>query len=312
MKKNKVVFMGTPDFAVPTLQMLIEQQYSIELVVTQPDRPKGRGNKHTMSAVKEVALKHNLHISQPDKIRGNEEFYNEISSINPEIIIVVAFGQILPKEILDLPILGCINIHGSLLPKYRGAAPIQWAIIDGEDETGVTIMYMNEGLDTGDMIYKKTIKIEHADTSATLFDKLSNVGATALQEALPMILDGGKDRVTQDDSIATLAPRINKELGHIDFTKPATAIYNLMRGLIPWPVAYFIYQDTPIKVFDSTVINHDSDKLAGTIVKVDKEGILVQCASGMLLITDIQVPNKKRMKVSEYIKGHQIDVGVII
>ncbi len=300
--------MGTPDFAVPTLQMLIDEKHEIELVVTQPDRPKGRGNKETMSPIKILALEHNLKISQPERIKNDPEFIEYLANINPDLIIVVAFGQILPKEILDIPALGCINVHGSLLPKYRGAAPIQWSVIDGEKETGVTIMYMDEGLDTGDMLYKKIMPIEESDTAGSIFDKMKIIGAQALKEAFPLIISGGKEREAQQNSLATIAPRINKALGAIDFSKSAQSIKNLINGLQPWPVAYFTYNEQVIKVFTADVVHETSEFSPGIIVRVDKNGLLVQTGSEMLLIKEIQVPNKKRMQVSEYIKGHTIEV----
>ncbi|OOB76912.1 MAG: methionyl-tRNA formyltransferase [Epulopiscium sp. Nuni2H_MBin003] len=308
----KIVFMGTPDFAVPTLEMLIEEGHKIELVVTQPDKPKGRGNKQSFSPIKEVAIKHNLPVGQPTKLRNNTEFLEIIKNIAPDLIVVVAFGQILPKEILELPPLGCINIHGSILPKYRGAAPIQWAVIDGEHKTGVTIMYMDEGLDTGDMLYKKEIEILEEDNSGTLFEKMSELGKEALKEALPAIISGGKQRIPQQHENATIAPRITKSLGKIDFNLPATVISNLIKGLYPWPIAFIEYKDMLIKIHKACVVEEDSEKRPGTIVKVDKDGIMVQTSDKMLLLTEIQVPNKKKIAVSEYIKGNVIEEGYVL
>ncbi|ONI44586.1 methionyl-tRNA formyltransferase [Candidatus Epulonipiscium fishelsonii] len=233
-----IVFMGTPDFAVPTLQMLINEKYNIQLVITQPDRPKGRGNTLTMSPVKELALKYNLEIRQPERIKQDEELYEYLKKLSPDLIVVVAFGQILPETILNIPKFGCINIHGSLLPRYRGAAPIQWSIINNEQIAGVTIMYMDKGMDTGDIIYKKEIPILPNETTSSLYSKMMYIGADALKEALPLIKAGGKEREEQNHSAATYAPMITKALGEIDWSKTADTIDCLVRGVENWPGAY--------------------------------------------------------------------------
>lgn len=307
-----IVFMGTPDFAVPTLQMLIDEGHEISLVVTQPDKPKGRGNKETMPRVKELALKYDLPVSQPVRVRTDEEFYKHIKALNPDLIIVVAFGQILPESILEIPRLGCINIHGSLLPKYRGAGPIQWSVINGEEVTGVTIMYMDKGMDTGDMLYKKEIPLDPKETSQTLHDKMMHVGAQALKEAMPLIISGGEGREKQNSDEATNAPMLSKALGEIDWNQSAKKIDCLIRGLNPWPAAYTYYEAQCIKVWDADVINEDSEYEVGTIIKVDKEGMTIQTGEGQLLIREIQAPNKKRMAVSEYTKGNKIIEGQIL
>lgn len=304
-----IVFMGTPEFAVPTLEMLIEEGHTINAVVTQPDRPKGRGNKEVMPPVKACALKHNLQVLQPERVRKDENFYEHIKNLNPDVIVVVAFGQILPVSILELPRLGCINVHGSLLPKYRGAAPIQWAVINGEPVSGVTIMYMDKGIDTGDMLYKKELVLAPDETSGTLYEKMMHIGAEALKEAMPMIISGGKEREKQDEALATYAPMLSKSLGEIDFSKSAKSIDSLIRGVNPWPMAYTYYAGQLMKVWKANVLGERSSGLLGEIVKVDKEGILVQTGEGQLLIEEIQMPNKKRMLVSEYIKGNTIKEG---
>lgn len=300
--------MGTPEFAVPTLQMLIDEGHTISAVVTQPDRPKGRGKKEMMSPVKELALKYDLEVLQPERIRGDETFYNHIKALNPDVIVVVAFGQILPVEILDLPPLGAINIHGSLLPKYRGAAPIQWSIINGDTVTGVTIMYMDKGMDTGDMIYKVEMPIEPCDTYQSLHDKMKVIGAEALKTAWPLI-EGGQGREKQEDEHATYASMIHKGLGEIDWSKPAQTIDCLVRGVNPWPGAYTYYEGQIFKIWDVACEVTHTEQAPGTILKVDKEGICVQTGDGLLVIREIQAPNKKRMPVSEYIKGHTIETG---
>lgn len=302
--------MGTPDFAVPALEMLIEQGHQISLVITQPDKPRGRGKKESVSPVKAAAQMHHLAIAQPERLRKNKEILELLKDIAPDLIVVVAFGQILPATILKIPTLGCVNIHGSLLPKYRGAAPIQWALINGETTTGVTIMYMDKGLDTGDMLYKKEISITPDDTAGTMFDKLKNLGALALKEALPLIENGGAQREKQNNSFSSAAPKIEKEMGKLNFNMSATEIENLIRGMSPSPSAYIEYKGEKIKVHAAKEApEFAATEDAGTILNVDKQGILVKTAKGLLLITEIQVPNKKRMLVSEYIKGNQIELG---
>ncbi len=308
----RVVFMGTPDFAVPTLQMLIEEGHTICAVVTQPDKPKGRGKKETMPPVKELALHYNLPILQPQRIRGDKDFETHIQSLNPDIIVVVAFGQILPESILHIPKYGCINIHGSLLPKYRGAAPIQWSIINGEKVTGVTIMYMDKGMDTGDMLLKRELLITPEDTYETLHNKMKELGPQALLEAMPLILAGGPSREKQEEAASTYAPMIQKSLGAIDWSKPSTTLDCLIRGLNPWPVCYTSYKGETMKIWQAKVLEDTNIKEPGTILSVDKNGIQVQTGRGSLLIQEIQMPNKRRMPVSEYIKGNMISEGEIL
>lgn len=303
--------MGTPDFAVPTLEMLIKEGHNIQAVVTQPDKAKGRGKKICMSPVKEVALANNLPILQPERIRGDEAFLSHIQSLNPDVIIVVAFGQILPETVLQVPKYGCINIHGSLLPKYRGAAPIQWAILNEEHTTGVTIMYMDKGMDTGDMIYKKEIPIDDKDTYETLQNKMRYVGADALKNAFPIILSGNV-REKQDNTQATYAPMIEKCLGNIDWTSTTHEIDAKIRGLNPWPGGYTYYQDEVMKIWKAEPCIVYTEDQPGTILEVTHEGILVKTQDSGLLIQEIQMPNKKRLAVSEYIKGNKIKTGVIL
>lgn len=307
-----VIFMGTPDFAVPTLQMLIDEGHKISAVVTQPDRPKGRGNKVLMPPVKELALAHDLEVLQPERVKGNEEFLMHIKALNPDVIVVVAYGQILPVSVLEVPKLGCINIHGSLLPKYRGAAPIQWSVLNGEAVTGVTIMYMDKGMDTGDMLYKKEMVLAEDETYVSLHDKMKDVGADALKEAWPLIISGGKDREKQNDEEATYAPMIQKALGEIQWGKPNHEIDALVRGLNPWPVAYTYYDGQMMKVWKVSKEIGQTEYAPGTILEVDKLGIHVQTGNGILIIEEIQAPNKKRMPVSEYIKGNSLETGKLL
>lgn len=309
----KVVFMGTPDFAVPCLQKLIDEKYYIAAVVTQPDRPKGRGKKMVAPPVKELAEKYNIPVFQPEKVR-NPEFIEVLRSIAPDLIVVIAFGQILPKEILDIPTYGCINVHGSLLPKYRGAAPIQWAIINGEKITGVTTMFMDEGMDTGDMILKKEIFIEPEYTAGDLHNIMAPVGAELLKETLNELIRGNIKREKQDENEATYAPMLKKENGLIDWSQPSYKIVNLIRGLSPWPSAYTFYKDQMIKIWKAEVYDKIYEFNAiGEIVEVIKnKGLIVKTGDSSLLITEIQAPNGKRMTVEEYLRGHDIEQNIIL
>ncbi|EJA6664488.1 TPA: methionyl-tRNA formyltransferase [Clostridioides difficile] len=307
----KIVFMGTPDIAVPCLQKIIDEKYEILGVVTQPDKPKGRGKKLGMSPVKELAIENNIPVYQPVKAR-DKEFIDKIKSLNPDVIVVVAFGQILPKEILEIPKLGCINVHVSLLPKYRGAAPINWVIINGEEKTGVTTMYMDEGLDTGDMILKTEVNLDENITAGELHDKMMNIGAETLKETLRLIEEGNVPREVQNHEEFSYAPIMNKSLGNIDFSKSAREIHNLVRGVNPWPSAYTTYNDVIMKVWKTKVLDEKSTKDVGTIIDVSKDGIKVSTIDNVLLIEEIQMPNKKRMLVGEYIKGNTIETGLVL
>ena len=307
-----VIFMGTPDFAVPTLEMLISEGHEISAVVTQPDKPKGRGKKSSMPPIKEVALKYDLPVLQPERIKGDQDFHEHIQSLNPDVIVVVAFGQILPESILNIPKYGCINIHGSLLPKYRGAAPIQWAILNEEPKTCVTIMYMDKGMDTGDMLLKKEIIIDGADTYETLHDKMKWIGSEALKEAWPLIIAGGEGREKQDNESATYAPLIQKNMGEINWQERTSHIDAKIRGLNPWPGGYTYYKGEVVKIWKALPSKDAHTAEPGTILEVSKEGLVVKTLDGSLLIQEIQMPNKKRMPVSEYIKGNTLEVGTLL
>ncbi|HBG5345217.1 TPA: methionyl-tRNA formyltransferase [Clostridioides difficile] len=307
----KIVFMGTPDIAVPCLQKIIDEKYEILGVVTQPDKPKGRGKKLGMSPVKELAIENNIPVYQPVRAR-DKEFIDTIKSLNPDVIVVVAFGQILPKGILEIPKLGCINVHVSLLPKYRGAAPINWVIINGEEKTGVTTMYMDEGLDTGDMILKTEVNLDENITAGELHDKMMNIGAETLKETLRLIEEGNAPREVQNHEEFSYAPIMNKSLGNIDFSKSAREIHNLVRGVNPWPSAYTTYNGVTMKVWKTKVLDEKSTKGAGTIIDVSKDGIKVSTIDNVLLIEEIQMPNKKRILVGEYIKGNTIEAGLVL
>ncbi len=307
----KIVFMGTPDIAVGCLQKIIDEKHDILGVVTQPDKPVGRGKKMGMPPVKELALKYDIPVYQPIKAR-DEEFVQILKDLNPDLIVVVAFGQILPKAILDIPKFGCVNVHVSLLPKYRGAAPINWVIINGEDKTGVTTMYMDEGLDTGDMILTSEFDLNDEITAGELHDIMKEEGAKVLKETIDLIAKGEAPRIPQNHEEFTYAPMMNKTLGHIDFSKPAKEIHNLVRGVNPWPSAYTTYKDQTMKVWKTKVLDETSEKKAGTILKVDKEGIRVSTNDNVLLIKEIQMPGKKRVLVEEYIKGNSIEINEIL
>lgn len=306
-----IVFMGTPDFAVPTLEMLINEGYHIKAVVTQPDRPKGRGNKLAAPPVKELALKHEIPVLQPEKIRADKEFIKHMEALAPDLIVVVAFGQILPKSILDIPPLGCINIHGSLLPKYRGSSPIQRAVLNDDEMTGVTIMYMDVGMDTGDMISKTTMMLLPDETAGSLHDRMMHVGPEALRVALPGIIDGTVVAEKQNEEEATYAPMLDKQMGLIDWEQDARTIDCLIRGLTPWPTAYTYFDSKLLKIWKVKPFDYTGSKnKPGEIVEViPEEGIVVKTKDGALLIEEIQAQGKRRMKTSDYIRGHEVNVG---
>lgn len=264
-----------------------------------------------MPPVKELALKYDIPVYQPIKAR-DEEFVATLKELNPDIIVVVAFGQILPKSILDIPKFGCINVHVSLLPKYRGAAPINWVIINGEEKTGVTTMYMDEGLDTGDMILTEEFDLDYEITAGELHDKMKDRGADVLIETLKQIEKGTAPRIHQNHEEFTYAPMMNKALGEINWSKSAREIHNLVRGVNPWPSAYTTYEGSTMKVWKTEVLNETSDKEPGTILKVDKDGIRISTKDNVVLVKEIQMPGKKRVLVSEYIKGNNINTNTIL
>ena len=301
--------MGTPEFAVPTL-LELSKGHEITAVVTQPDRKAGRGKALQMPPVKEVALKLNIPVYQPERIK-NAEFANILSNIEADIFVVVAYGQILSQKILDMKKFGAVNIHASLLPKYRGPAPINFAVINGDKKTGITIMQMDLGLDTGDIILKEEIDIEDNDTSETLYKNLSGLGATTLIKALEKIETGVLEREKQDESLASYAPLLTKEMGKIDFSKPSDEIINLIRGLTPWPSAYFDMCGNTFKVFKAEKSEKDYTGVFGEIVEVSSDGIYVKTGDCCIIIKEIQPPNKKRMSVSDFLRGNSVDVGNI-
>ncbi|WP_314494910.1 methionyl-tRNA formyltransferase [uncultured Peptostreptococcus sp.] len=307
----RIVFMGTPEIAVPSLERLISDGHDLCAVVTQPDRPKGRGKKLAFSPVKEAAMRHELEILQPEKA-SQPDFLDRLRELNPDLIVVIAFGQILRKEVLDLPKYGCVNVHVSLLPKYRGAAPINWAIINGEEKTGVTTMFMDEGLDTGDIIKTREFRLDDEINAGQLHDIMMEEGADVLSQTVKAIEDGTAERIRQNDDESTYAPMMDRNLGHIDFKKSAVSIHNLVRGTVPWPGAWCESPYGKIKIWKTRIGQGQTDREPGTIVSVGKQGIEVACGMGMLLIEEIQMPNKKRMHVSEYIKGNTIEIGKVL
>lgn len=305
-----IVFMGTPDFAVPSLSKLIEK-YGVTAVLTQPDKPKGRGKKLAYSAVKEEAVKHEIPVYQPIKLRENAELIQKLKDLKPDFIIVVAFGQILPKEVLDIPKYGCINLHGSLLPMYRGAAPIQWAVIKGEKVSGNTTMLMDVGLDTGDMLLKDEVEITDNMTAGELFDILKVRGADLLLQSIDGIVNGRITPEKQGDETFYAKP-LDKNIADIDWNKSSIEIHNLVRGLNPWPIAYTNYNDERMKIFETEVLKEDTSKEPGAIIDVSKNGVKVACKEGVLLIKKVQFPNGKPLTIEQYINGHEISKNIIL
>lgn len=299
----RIIFMGTPDFASPTLEALLKSKHEVVSVYCQPDKPKGRGHKMQSPPVKELASEMNIPVCQPNKLR-NEETYEEIRNLNPDVIVVVAYGKILPKEILDIPRYGCINVHASLLPKYRGAAPIQWAVINGEKTTGVTTMYMGEGLDTGDMLMKEETEILENETAGELFDRLKYIGADLLIETLDKLESNSLNPEKQDDSKATLAPMLTKDDGKINWNNSAESIKNLIYGTNPWPSAFAFLGEDKMKIHEATVVNETGD--VGEIKVIDKE-LVVCCKEKALRLDIVQPMNSKRMDGKSYLLGHDIE-----
>ncbi|WP_202079905.1 methionyl-tRNA formyltransferase [Caldalkalibacillus salinus] len=300
----KIVFMGTPDFAVPSLEALIDSEYDIVGVVTQPDRPKGRKKVLTPPPVKETALAHGLPVLQPQKLKGSDEL-KKLQSWAPDLIVTAAFGQLLPEEVLSLPHLGCMNVHASLLPKYRGGAPIHHAIINGERETGVTIMYMVKALDAGDIISQKSIPIEDEDDVASMFNKLSHLGAELLVDTLPALIEGRIQPTPQEPDLVSYAPNIQREDEQIDWTKSGKDIYNHIRGMRPFPGSFTTMEGDVVKVWVAEITNDKHlDPSPGTIYQLDADSLKVVCGDGTgLTLKEIQPAGKKRMSVSDFLHG---------
>ena len=307
----RVIFMGTPDFSVGILEEIIKAGHEVVLAVTQPDKPKGRGNTVQFPPVKETALTHGIEVYQPTKIR-DAECVEYLRKYHADIMIVAAFGQILSKEILDMPRYGCVNVHASLLPKYRGAAPIQWAVINGEKVSGVTTMRMDIGIDTGDMIEKVEVPLDKEETGGSLFDRLAEEGAKLCVHRMAEIEAGRATYTKQDESEATHTSMIKKQFGKIDWTKSAVEIERLVRGLNPWPSAYTSLNGKTLKIWRASVEEADSGAKAGTIVSIKKDEIAVQTGKGILLLQEVQLEGKKRMPVDAFLRGYQLEKGALL
>lgn len=308
----KIVVMGTPDFAVTVFDAVKKAGHEIVLAVSQPDKPKGRSGQLAPTDVKKWALENDIPVFQPKKIRDAEAIA-ELQKYNADLFLVVAFGQILPKEVLDMPRLGCVNVHGSLLPKYRGAAPIQWAVINGDEYAGVTTMQMGVGLDDGDMLLKKSIRIESDETGGGLFDKLAILGGEAAVETIEAL---EKDEITptpQNEAEATSVGKIPKSMGEIDFTKSADEIERLMRGLYPWPTAYSHLDGKVLKLFKASVITDNSVATAGTVLEADKDRFVIKCGNdSALMIHNLQLEGKKAMDTADFLRGRKIEKGTLL
>ena len=308
----RVIFMGTPDFSVGTLEALVAAGHEVCLAVTQPDKPKGRGGRMQYTPVKEKALFYNIPVYQPKRVR-DPECVEELRKYKADVMVVVAFGQILPKEILEMTPYGCINVHASLLPKYRGAAPIQWAIIEGEKVTGVTTMQMDEGLDTGDMILKTEVPVTADETGESLHDKLAAAGAALCVETLKALEDGTAVREKQGDSPTAYAKMLTKELGNIDWAEPAVKIERLVRGLNSWPSAYTHWNGKVMKIWRAAAeAAETADVQPGTVVSVEKESFAVQTGDGVLRVLEVQMPSKKRMDAGAFLRGNTMEPGELL
>lgn len=302
----RIVFMGTPDFAVPSLERLIADGHDIAAVYTQPDKPKNRGMKLTSSPVKEVALAYQIPVVQPQKLR-EEGVLADLAAFQPELIVVAAYGKLLPKALIELPPKGCINVHSSLLPKYRGAAPINWAVINGEAETGVTIQDIAEALDSGDIIAQAATPIDPNESVETLYGRLAEIGAQLLSETVVHIGDGTAQRTPQEDSQSSYAPMLSRALSPIDWNRSAREIHNQIRGLTPWPATTMILSGSTFKVYAAEETGETTGKPAGTLLGTDKRGICMACGDGYVLrVLELQAPGKKRMNAPDYLRGHPI------
>lgn len=315
----RIVFMGTPDFARDSLEELYNSEYEIVGVVTNLDRPKGRGMKMLYTPVKEFAIEKELKVYQPEKVKNNGEFINEIRLLEPDMICVVAYGKILPKEILEIPKLGCINLHGSLLPKYRGAAPIQWAVLNGDKKTGVTTIYMNEGMDEGDIILEKEVEIGEDETTGELWSKLSKIGANLLVETVKQIENGNATRKRQDSNY-TLAPMLNREMSKIDWNSmTAKRIKDLVRGLNPIMGSYTMYEGKKIKLWKVAILSEDEmqefnkeEKVGAILLADDKKGLYIKTIDGGIKVLEIQGENSKKMHITEFLRGNKLKTGTIL
>ena len=307
----KIIYMATPDFAVAPLEAILKAGHEVTAVVTQPDRQKGRGREVQYSPVKECALSYGIPVLQPLKIK-EEDAVEELRKYPADIFVVAAFGQLLSEEILNMPRLGCINIHASLLPAYRGAAPIQWCVINGEEKTGVTIMQMAKGMDTGDILLQKEVVLDEKETGGSLFDRLMETGAELIVEVLPKIEAGELTPVVQKEELATYAGKITKDMGNIDFAKSAVTIERLIRGLNPWPSAFTHYKGKILKIWEADVVSecaNAENPVPGTVIAMDKESFTLATGEGALRIRSLQPEGKKRMSCAEFMRGYEVKVG---
>ena len=312
----RILFMGTPDFAVGTLKAIIEAGHDVAAVVTQPDKPRGRSKSLVFSPVKEEAVAHGITVLQPERAR-DEAFVEELRTYNADVIVVVAFGQLLPASIINMPRYGCINVHASLLPKYRGASPIQWAVIDGCEYSGVTTMKMDEGLDTGDILMVEKVKLDAKETGGSLFDRLSDVGAHLLVKTLEGLEAGTITPVKQDDSESTYVKMLHKSFGKMDFNKSAAELERLIRGLNPWPSAFTYIDGKMLKIWDADVADNISEVQTeevkpGQVVTVGKNTFTIACGQGYLVVNEVQLEGKKRMDSGSFLRGNQLEAGVML
>ncbi len=310
----RIVFMGTPDFSVPVLESLAASRHQVVAAVTQPDRPKGRGNEIRMSPVKETAIRLNIPVYQPVRAR-DAAFIEEMRALSPDVAVVIAFGQILPGELLKVPVYGCVNIHASLLPKYRGASPIQWAVINGDKETGITTMMMDEGMDTGDILEKTVIELQEKETGGSLFDRLSLLGGSLILSTLDKLEKGTLIRTPQEHEKATYVKKIPKTLGEVDWTMDAVSIERLIRGLNPWPSAYTWLNGKMLKLWEGEVIPDDGEngknreEKCGVALSASRDGLRIQTGNGILNITSLQIEGKKRMDTGAFLRGFSVEAG---
>lgn len=313
----RAVFMGTPEIAAVIFSCVLKSEHEIIAVVTQPDKPKGRGHEMTFPPVKETALEAGIPVLQPQKVR-DAEFLEQMRQLHPDIILVAAYGKILPKELLDLPRFGCINVHTSLLPKYRGASPIQWAVINGEEKTGVTIMHMAEGMDTGDIILTKEVTLDKEETAGSLHDKLAGISGPLLLEAVGLLATGRAPRIRQDEEAATYVKMLDKSMGNLDFTKPALTLERLIRGLNPWPSAFTGLGNKMLKLWKAEVIaetdltKEQKKANPGTVVSVERDGFGIRTGDGVLFVKELQLEGKKKMSAEEFLRGFPLEEGILL
>jgi len=311
----KIIFMGTPEFSVYSLEAIKESSHELIAVVTQPDKPKGRGKQMAPPPVKEWAVKHNIPVYQPVKVRGNREFIDEIKGLCPDLIVTAAYGQILPKELLVIPPLGCINVHASLLPAYRGASPIQQALINGDTRTGISIMYMDEGMDTGDVILQEELEIAADENAGSLHDRLAELGGKVLLKVLKMFEEGKPAGTPQDHDKATYCSKIDKSMGEIKWTDSAESISNLIRGLTPWPGAFTYLNGMRLKVWKAVKWEYFTEecRLPGAVIKADsKNGLVVACGDGALRIEELQIQGGRPMSDLDYLRGNPVEAGTLL